>query len=71
MKRLVRNNCNADDGGMDCIIDVWVMNVDAKTNWSKDPVKALARAKTAVAVRIAGAKNCRLMSAGMGRRDQL
>jgi hypothetical protein len=52
MKRLFRNNRNEDRGdilirglwerGTDCIIDVRVTDVDAKSNRSKDPHKVLA-----------------------------
>ena len=52
VKRLLRNNRNEDRGdilirglwarGTDCIIDVRVTDVDAKSNRSKDPLKVLA-----------------------------
>ena len=52
-KRLFRNNRDEDRGGMlmirglwarstDCIVDVRVTDVDAKSNRSKDPHKVLA-----------------------------
>jgi hypothetical protein len=52
VKRLFRNNCNEDRGdilirglwaqGAECIIDVRIADVDAKSNRSEDPDKALA-----------------------------
>lgn len=26
----------------DCVIDLWIMDVDAKTNWFQDPTRVLA-----------------------------